>query len=278
MEPLYKNRTVVDKAAMLEWYGKDFLRNNPTFTAINGGMAALYLVAALVLATFAISSRWAQLWWLAAAFAVLAVVFLLNLLLHYRLHVWTLLRRDGGRLFPQKLGTVFYADTLVPVSGDDEVDPAARLESCLAEAEGLQREFDDIMRGAGQLNDGDSEKLARLRGELESVKKRMDDLAQSAALLAKSQNYPYTAITGYQQTQNLHILYYGERAVLVDKRGFTLGSEADFALFMRDKLALALAASGDGKVRRRLEKALRQHYGMVGIINADTGGDSDAGL
>ncbi|MDL2214187.1 hypothetical protein LJB76_01345 [Clostridia bacterium OttesenSCG-928-O13] len=269
MDLLFENHISVDKDVLLEWYKKDFRRNNPLFSIINGCMVGLYVFGAVAVAVLAVALRWPALWWFVLVFVLLAGLFLANLFLHYRLTVWTMLRRSKGRLFPQKLGTVFYADAAVPLSGDDQRDPAQRLARCMEDAQGLQAEFDEIMQRAGRADVSDADRLGELRDRLEDLKRRMDELTTAAAMLAANQSYPYKAMSGYQQTKNLHILYYGEQAILVAKEGFTQGNNKGFTAFMGQKVGTAAALAKDAKTRKRLYKALEEHFGAVGIIGGE---------
>lgn len=262
MESLFENRVTVDKGVLLEWYKKDFLRNNKVFAGVHLGMMALYVVSAVVMGVLATVYNWPSLWLFVLVFVVLTLVFLVNLLLQYRIHIWAMLRRDKGKTFPQEVGTFFYSDLVIPVDGHLGQDPAQKLANAVAGAEELTREYEDVMQKAAAVDKADTVALAELRGRLQALQDNMEALGRAAHVLNQSQRYPLAAITAYQQTANLHILYFGGQALLVAKNGFTKGNEQEFKPFMAKKLTEACEASQNEKVRARLAKDLKKHFNV----------------
>lgn len=251
MEPLFENHLTVDKNVLLEWYKKEFYRDNPFFVGVHAGLIVVYLALAGVV----LMGRGLLPTWLAAAsvalFIALAAGFLANLLLRYRIQVRQLLKSEEGKRFPAHLGMVYYADFAMPAGEAPGQDPAGRMLACVSRAAALQREFTDVM--------ADKAEPDRLRPRLALLQQQLEELSAEARDIG-GQQHNYGALTDYAQTQNLHILHFGDTAVLAAKNGFTLGEDEAFGAFIAARLRAVAAAAQDEKLRKKLEKALGKYF------------------
>lgn len=262
MDPLFENRMTVDKNALNEWYAVEFGRYHLGYRVF----CIVWIIACLgigawCLSIYAVLGGWA---FIAGALImlVLAGVLAVNLLLRHRLYVWALLRNDKGENYPAEVATLFTADQLVllrlaPGTGGAGTTGAA---GYAAEAEKLKAEFTQALGQAENLPTAGLPALAEFRGKLEDIRDRMEALNRSVDGVVGESRQPYSGITGYLQTQTLHVIYFAGTAALVRKDGFTLGTEAGFSRFLYNVLAAAARDNPDKKIRRALHKALADYF------------------
>ena len=259
MEPLFENHLTVDKNVLLEWYKKEFYRDNPFFVGVHAGLIVVYLALAGVV----LMGRGLLPTWLAAAsvalFIALAVGFLANLLLRYRMQVRQLLKSDEGKRFPAHLDMVYYADFAMPTGQTPGQDPAGQMLACVGRAAAMQQEFSSVMTQLNGWTAENGDGLEQLRSRLVLLQKQLGELSAEARDIG-GQQHNYGALTDYAQTQNLHILHFGDTAVLAAKNGFTLGEDSAFGEFVAARLRAVATATPDEKRRKRLEKALRNYF------------------
>lgn len=261
MGPLFTNRMAVDKAMLLEWYKQDFKKNHRLFTLGHILLIVAYVILAVSFIVSGVLLKNTVLLVCGAVVVLLAVLFLLNLLLQYRIQVWVALRRDKGRDYCRPYVLLFYPAHVVMVKNLGENDGPKRerwARSCLDEAAGLQMEFVAMVQSMEGLDVADEARLLELRDALESLQSRMEVLNAEMATMEQYGLYRYEEMTDYIKTEHLHVLYFGEQALLVDRRGFEEGTDAGFADFVR-KLAEAVTATTDSnRLKKRLEPAVEK--------------------
>lgn len=253
MEPLFENHLTVEKNVLLEWYKKEFYRDNPFFVGVHAGLIVVYLaLAGVVLMGRALLPTWLAVASV-ALFIVLAAGFLANLLLRYRIQVRQLLKSEEGKRFPAHLGMVYYADFAMPAGETPGQDPAGQMLACVSRAAALQQEFNGMMSQLSGWTAEDGEGMDRLRPRLALLQKQLEELSAEARDIG-GQQHNYGALTDYAQTPNLHILHFGDTAVLAAKNGFTLGEDEAFGDFMAARLRAVAAAAQDEKLRKNWKR------------------------
>lgn len=275
MEPLFENHLVLDRETLKEWYRQEFFREHRAFVAINAVVVGVYVLLAAGMVWGAAVSGFAVFWVAAAGFALLALVFLVNLLLRWRLEVRRLMREDKGKRYPGRYTTLFYAGAVLPVQSgmEDEaagMRTAGKVAGYLGEAEALQKELAELGRRYDEEGEGLGGMLL-LREELTGLQEKMENLAGAVRQIGTEGQYAYQKLDGYSETKNLQILQYEAGVVLVAKDGFAKGSPAAFNGFIRGKIAQVRDENADPRVKRRMEKILVRYFGQSEGENGNAG-------
>lgn len=243
MEPLFVNRTSVNKKMMEEWFKEDIKKNHRIFRIGHICLMAAFVVLAGAL-FFSGAKLGIQMFTVLAIFMlVLAALFFLNMIMQPRIQVWLALRRDKEGDFETPYVLVFYPAWVVMVRNPEDANDAAHLEDMqhyLKEAEGLQNEFTGIVENIQQVSPSDDDALLAMKEQLEALQTRMDGLNKDMGRLNKSVRFGYDSITDYFNTPSLHVIYFGGQAMLVAKEGFEQGTEEEFKKFAQMLAAIAV--------------------------------------
>ncbi len=246
MDALFVNDTQVDEATLLAWNRAELWWFHRWYLVLSGVMLA---VCAGVLGGFVYAAATTGMLLFAACAGVVALLMALQLAglwLWPRFYVRGLMRKSETR-FPIATRTFFYEGELAALSF-----PRGE------EYEALERELEDLKQAVDGIESMDEAARLALREKFEELEDRLEALNRAAGGEVLRRGESYGGITACLVSKELVVLYYDSAAVLLRWDGFSKDSTADFAAFLKGKLAAAYAAAGNDKTGKNLAAAIRE--------------------
>lgn len=262
MEPLFENDLTVDAAVLEEWQRKELATRYRMVYFTYGALVLLCLVFVGTSVSIAVGMGMALAWALAGLLVAMLGVLLWYVLTLPRRLVKAALRRDKEAGIPYRSRALVYPDALQIQRNPPETDgrDSGAVAASLATAEVLQLELQQLAARAGSVTAEDTEELARLRGRLVEMKQQMEALSAGMPRAEAEYRFEWKDLSGYERTDNLHGLFFGEAVVLLSRGGFSKGNDNGFEALIKERLTEAAAALEQPKDRQRLEKELRRYW------------------
>ncbi len=235
MELLFENKILLDKKTLLEWYKKEFGKENRVFFIVHIGLIVLYALMAVMFGVIGSVFASSAFWLVSALPAVGVVLVVLDFLFHYRLYVWRIIRKDKEKIYDKKYVTRYYENNFTGMAQDTNAPEIQQVKAQLQQAQLLQEELKQAMSIAKGHSVQDAEKLKELSANLQEMEQRMERIAQVTQYSYTEAECEYSEISEIVQTENLYIILHKDQVIVLDKHGFEVGNVEEFEAFIIKK-------------------------------------------